>query len=186
MYPALKTFFHEAYGQCLTAMALCSTSGQNGYATQNMYNVLEGNNNTDEDMVTTITQTAAATKPMGATPPRWASHQCRHYRSTSYWQTKQPSCCRWGQCHLHRPQPNTLTSMCRATCSKCCPSRSWPYPCSNTFQQVTSTQEVGGIRAAKAMEVDGTDEGVTHLRTTCKPQEPCRLYLANSSPMEEA
>jgi hypothetical protein len=31
-YPALKTFIHGAYGRHLTAMALRSTSGQNGYA----------------------------------------------------------------------------------------------------------------------------------------------------------
>ncbi len=67
-YQALKTFFHEAYGQCLTAMALRSTSGQNGYSTQNMYNMLEGNNDTNEDTVTTITQTAAATTTTGTTP----------------------------------------------------------------------------------------------------------------------
>jgi hypothetical protein len=67
-YPALKMFFHEAYGQHLTAIALCSTSGKNGYATQNMYNMLEGNDNTDKDMVTTITQTAATTTTMGTIP----------------------------------------------------------------------------------------------------------------------
>jgi hypothetical protein len=49
-------------------MALHSTSGQNGYLTQTMYNVLEGDNNTDKDTVTTITQTAAATTTMGTTP----------------------------------------------------------------------------------------------------------------------
>jgi hypothetical protein len=37
MYPTLKTFFHKAYGQHLTAMALRSTSVKNGYATHNMY-----------------------------------------------------------------------------------------------------------------------------------------------------
>ena len=67
-YQALKTFFHEAYGQCLTAMALRSTSGQNGYATQNIYSVLEGDNNTNRDTVTTTTQTATATTITGTTP----------------------------------------------------------------------------------------------------------------------
>ncbi len=31
-YPAPKTFIHEAYSHRLTAMVLCSMSGQNGYA----------------------------------------------------------------------------------------------------------------------------------------------------------
>jgi hypothetical protein len=34
-----------------------------------MYNMLVGNNDTDEDTVTTITQTAAATTTTGTTPP---------------------------------------------------------------------------------------------------------------------
>ena len=67
-YPALKRLFHEAYGRCLKAMALRSTSGQHGYMTQNIYNVLEGNNDTNDDTVTTITQTAAATTTTGTTP----------------------------------------------------------------------------------------------------------------------
>ncbi len=62
MYPSLKTFFHEAYGRCLTAKALRSM-----YATQNMYNLLEGNNDTNEDRVTTITQTVATTTTTGTT-----------------------------------------------------------------------------------------------------------------------
>ncbi len=49
-------------------MALRSMSGQNGHATVNMCNVLEGNNNTNKDTVTTITQTAAATITTGTTP----------------------------------------------------------------------------------------------------------------------
>ncbi len=31
-YPTLKTFIYATYGHRLTALALCSTSGQNGYA----------------------------------------------------------------------------------------------------------------------------------------------------------
>jgi hypothetical protein len=49
-------------------MALRSTSGKNGCATQNMCNVLEGNNDTNKDTFTTITQTAAAKTTMGTTP----------------------------------------------------------------------------------------------------------------------
>ncbi len=60
-YPALKTFSSKAYGRHLTALELCSMSGQNGYASQTIYNVLEDNYNTDDDTVTTITQTAAVT-----------------------------------------------------------------------------------------------------------------------------
>jgi hypothetical protein len=57
-YPALKTFFHKAYGCCLTALELRSMSGKNRYVSQTIYNILEGND-TDGNTVTTITQTAA-------------------------------------------------------------------------------------------------------------------------------
>jgi hypothetical protein len=68
-YPTLKTFIHAAYGHRLTALALCSTSGQNGYTNQTMYNLLEDGNDddTDDDTVTTITQTSAVATE-GATP----------------------------------------------------------------------------------------------------------------------
>ncbi len=70
-YPALKTFIHEAYTRCLTAMQLCNTTGIQGYTpnnNQNKYNVLEEAYDTDsgtEGTVATqaapITQTAAMT-----------------------------------------------------------------------------------------------------------------------------
>jgi hypothetical protein len=68
-YPTLKTFIHAAYGHRLTALALCSIAGQNGYANQTMYNVLEDGNDDDidDDTVTTITQTDAGATG-GATP----------------------------------------------------------------------------------------------------------------------
>jgi hypothetical protein len=70
-YPALKTFIHAAYGRRLTALALCSTSGQNGYANQKTYNVLEEGNgeDTNDDTVTTIMQTAALTTATGGRAP---------------------------------------------------------------------------------------------------------------------
>jgi hypothetical protein len=70
-YPALKTFIHEAYSNGLTVMALCSTSGQNGYGHQTIYNVMEAgiDDNTDNDMVTSITQTAAFTAATGNMTP---------------------------------------------------------------------------------------------------------------------
>jgi hypothetical protein len=72
-YPTLKTFIHVAYSRRLSALALHSTSGQNGYANQMMYNVLEDrhDDDTDDDTVTTITQTDAGatggTTPSGGT-----------------------------------------------------------------------------------------------------------------------
>jgi hypothetical protein len=132
--PALKKFFYEAYGQRLTAMALCSTSGKNGYATQNMYNVLEGNNKTIKNTVTTITQTAAAPTTTGLPPLSGRpSMQKLAQQSTNYWQIKWPSCCRWWQCCLYRPQLNILASTCHTTLSRCGPSSRWPSPCSSTF-----------------------------------------------------
>jgi hypothetical protein len=70
-YPTLKTLIHAAYGRHLTGLALCSTSGQNGYANQTIYNVLEEGNEEDTniDTVTTIMQTAALTTAMGGTTP---------------------------------------------------------------------------------------------------------------------
>ena len=70
-YPALKTFIHEAYSRRLTAMALCSTSGQNGYAHQTIYNIMEAglDDNTNDNMVTTIMQTAVLTATTDDTTP---------------------------------------------------------------------------------------------------------------------
>ncbi len=69
--PALKMFIHEAYSRRLTVMVLCSTSGQNGYAHQTIYNVLEAGIDEDisDNTVTTITQTAAVTAATGITTP---------------------------------------------------------------------------------------------------------------------
>ena len=66
-YPALKTFIHGAYGRRLTAMALRSTSGQNGYANQMIYNVMEAGleDDTDDNTVTTIMQVAVLTTTAG-------------------------------------------------------------------------------------------------------------------------
>ena len=68
-YPALKTFMHKVYGCHLTVMALCSMSGQNGYSNQTMYNVFteENENKSDDDIVTTITQTAPLTAAPSST-----------------------------------------------------------------------------------------------------------------------
>jgi hypothetical protein len=70
-YPALKMFIHVAYGRRLTAMALCSTSGQNRYAHQRIYNVMEAglDDDTDSNTATTITQTAALTTATGGMTP---------------------------------------------------------------------------------------------------------------------
>ena len=60
-YQTLKTFIHKAYGHTLTAIKLQNTSGQNGYGRdQNIYNILDGAKDTDNDMMTTVTQAAAA------------------------------------------------------------------------------------------------------------------------------
>ncbi len=68
-YPALKTFMHEICGCRLTAMALHSTTDQNGYSNQTMYNVFakENENESDDNTVTTITQTAALTATPSST-----------------------------------------------------------------------------------------------------------------------
>jgi hypothetical protein len=68
MYPALKRFIHEAYGWQLAAIELRNTSGQNRYSPdQNIYNTLDGANDTDNDTVTTVTQAAAAAMATGST-----------------------------------------------------------------------------------------------------------------------
>jgi hypothetical protein len=60
---------HKVYGCHLTVMALCSMSGQNGYSNQTMYNVFteENENESDDDIVTTITQTAPLTAAPSST-----------------------------------------------------------------------------------------------------------------------
>jgi hypothetical protein len=70
-YPALKTFIHGAYGHCLTVMALRRTSGQNGYATQMIYNVMVAglDDDTDDNTVTIVTQAAALTTTAGNATP---------------------------------------------------------------------------------------------------------------------
>ncbi len=70
-YLALKTFIHAAFGRHLTGLSLCSTSGQNGYANQTIYNIMEEgiDDDTNNDTVTTITQTAALTTATGGTTP---------------------------------------------------------------------------------------------------------------------
>jgi hypothetical protein len=70
-YPALKTFIHGVYGRRLTAMALRSTSGQNEYANQMIYNVMEAglDDDTDNNTVTTVTQAAALTTTVGNATP---------------------------------------------------------------------------------------------------------------------
>jgi hypothetical protein len=76
-WATLKTFFQAAYGRRLTALSLRSTSGQNGYATQNMYNVFEGQEeDTDEDTVTTITPitTVAAAATTGTAGTLGTAH----------------------------------------------------------------------------------------------------------------
>jgi hypothetical protein len=63
-YPALKTFFQETYGHCLTAIKLRTTTGQTGYTNNTIYNAFEATDeDTDDDTVNTIItvpQTAAA------------------------------------------------------------------------------------------------------------------------------
>jgi hypothetical protein len=55
-WATLKTFFQAAYGHRLTSLSMRSTTGQNGYANQNMYNVFEGiDDDFDDDTVTTVT-----------------------------------------------------------------------------------------------------------------------------------
>ncbi len=70
-YLALKMFIHPAYGRRLMAMVHCNTSGQNRYAHQMIYNVMEAgfNNDTNDNTVMMITQTAALTIATGNMTP---------------------------------------------------------------------------------------------------------------------
>jgi hypothetical protein len=66
-YPGLKRFIHEAYTRCLQSLALCTTTGQQGYAQggNNMFNMLteqeDGEDTNTADNATTVMQTAAFT-----------------------------------------------------------------------------------------------------------------------------
>ncbi len=68
-YPILKTFIHEAYSRCLTAMQLRHTAGQQGYVQQNMYNILDvdGGEETDNKTTITLPTVAAAMATTGGT-----------------------------------------------------------------------------------------------------------------------
>jgi hypothetical protein len=70
-YLALKTFIHGAYDHRLMVMALCSTSGQNRYANQTIYKVIEAglDDDTDDNTVTTVMQTTALTTTAGNATP---------------------------------------------------------------------------------------------------------------------
>ena len=57
-YPALKTFFHEAYNRRLNAIDLQNTTGTLGYApAHNMYNVLDFGNDDDSTAAGSVTTT---------------------------------------------------------------------------------------------------------------------------------
>jgi hypothetical protein len=70
-YPALKTFIHEAYTCCLTALQLHNMTGTQGYApnnNQNMYNVLDQGFDTNSGTkVTVVMQTAPITQTVAMT-----------------------------------------------------------------------------------------------------------------------
>ena len=67
-WATLKIFFQEAYARRLISLSLRSTSGQHGYATNNMYNVFEDIEDTvsDDDTVTTITPITHTAAPAAA------------------------------------------------------------------------------------------------------------------------
>jgi hypothetical protein len=164
-------------------MVLHITSGQNGYATQKMYNVLEGNDNTDNDTVTTITQTAATTANTGTAPhvrpavnaditsviTQLVANQTAimsQMAAISFTQALAQHTCQYVTRNTFQVPPIQQVAI---------------RPCSNTFWCVTSTQDMEDVREVEAVDVDGVDGVVTHLPTTCKLQEPCSLCLANSS-----
>jgi hypothetical protein len=94
MYPALKTFIHKAYRRQLATIELRNTSRQNGYSlNQNIYNILDGTNNTDNNTVTTVTQAATAAQPWAVLPPQLplSSPPRLLQQSTNSWLTKSPS-----------------------------------------------------------------------------------------------
>jgi hypothetical protein len=63
-YPGIKTFIHEAYTRRLQFLALCRTTGQQGYSQggTNMFNILADKDKDEDtdtaDDATTVTQTA--------------------------------------------------------------------------------------------------------------------------------
>jgi hypothetical protein len=137
-YPALKTFFHKAYRQRLTTMALCTHQGKMGTPPRTCTMCWKAKT-TPTRIWSPPSHRQQSLQPHQALPLRlgWPSMQTSPLQSPSWQQTKWPSCPRWRQGHSHRPRLNTLASMCHATCSKCRPSSRWPYPCSNTFRRVT-------------------------------------------------
>jgi hypothetical protein len=64
MWPVLKTFVHGAYACKLVVANICTTTGQQGYVPQNMYNVLDKPDDSSADTMATHTAAAAT---MGST-----------------------------------------------------------------------------------------------------------------------
>jgi hypothetical protein len=63
-WPIMKAFVHGAYVWQLVATNLCNTAGQQGYIqpAQNMYNVLNTNDSSNDAMTVTHTAAAATTR----------------------------------------------------------------------------------------------------------------------------
>jgi hypothetical protein len=183
-YPALKTFFYEAYGRCLTASELRSMSGQNGYASQMIYNLMEGDDDTDNNMVRTTTQTAAvavastmatASGTSGITSNAYsltintenaaAINQLLVNQTTIMTQMVALS-------FAQEPAQHTRWLL-QGTLSRCHLSNNLPSRCSNLlFRRAHSTRIVEYVRAG-AIGVAGVEDGVIPcFPITCTTQVP--------------
>ncbi len=131
-YPALKTFFHEAYNRRLNAMDLQNTSGTLGYApAQNMYNILDYGKDDDSttDVSLNMPPTGVGTEAASTfgAGPSMANSAC----SFGYNGRDQPKHCTSLQ--SSRPESNgpatTDSGSICCTCPSCRTSPSRPAGC---------------------------------------------------------
>jgi hypothetical protein len=184
-YLALKIFIHAAYGRRLTALALCSTSGQNGYANQTIYNVMEEgiDNDTNNDTVTAITQTAALTTTTGGTTPSGgtaisakvatAINQLSANQTAIMSQMAAATAQMAALSVVPPPAQNTHAYAPRKHMSH--PSNRLLSRCSSNFQPQGLTPQDGevSVEVAVATKVDAEAVAAAHhLRMQCEAQEP--------------
>jgi hypothetical protein len=168
-YPALKMFFHEAYGWRLTAIELRNTTGQNGYTNNTIYNAFEnGEEDINDDTVDTIVTVpqAAATATMagsllGTTPGSTVNAEI----AAAISQLSANQTAIMSQMAAMSFAPATAQDTCRTQhMFQVPPFNNWQSRCSNLFSRVRLMEDVA---VAAAADVDAEAKDVCRLLTPC-------------------
>jgi hypothetical protein len=185
-YPTLKTFIHAAYGRRLTALVLRSTSGQNGYANQTMYNILEDGNDddTNDNMVTTIMQTDAGATG-GETPSGGTAISAKVAAAINQLSANQTAImsqmaavtAQMAALSVVPPPAQNTRAYAPAISSMSRPFNKLLSQCSSHFQPRGLTPQDGKVSVEVAVATQVGAEAAAaarHLRMQCKAQEPPR------------